>query len=207
MDWRLYKAIYGPSLHHHWLGSLFHAIEQASIPFVIVITVALWLFARPGGSRKWKLAATAGLLSAGLALAINKAIATAWFRERPFVAHRIAHPWINSHDASFPSDHASASFAIATAVMLIDPLIGGLFLLVPLIVSVGRPDRRALSRRRRDGPAHRRRSRRCRHAPRTAGCERLRRGGGTSHRSDLAADLATRPHVRHRPTTSGRPCA
>lgn len=138
MDWRLYKAIYGLSLHHHWLGSLFHAIEQASIPFVIVITVALWLFARPGGSRKWKLAATAGLLSAGLALAINKAIATAWFRERPFVAHRIAHPWINSHDASFPSDHASASFAIATAVMLIDPLIGGLFLLVALIVSVGR---------------------------------------------------------------------
>lgn len=138
MDWRIYRAIYGVSLHHHWLGSLFHGIERASIPFMVVATVALWLFARPGASRKWKLAAAGGLFTSGVALAINRVIAALWFRERPFLAHPIAHPWINSHDASFPSDHASASFAIAFAVLFVDPLVGALFLVVALIVALGR---------------------------------------------------------------------
>jgi len=71
-------------------------------------------------------------------LAINRVIAALWFRERPFLAHPIAHPWINSHDASFPSDHASASFAIAFAILFVDPLVGALFLVVALIVALGR---------------------------------------------------------------------
>jgi hypothetical protein len=52
VDWRIYKAIYDVSLHHHWVGSLFHGIEQASIPFMVVVTMGLWLFARPGASSK-----------------------------------------------------------------------------------------------------------------------------------------------------------
>jgi len=138
VDWRIYRAIYDVSLHHHWLGSLFHGIEQASIPFMVVATVALWLLARPGASRKWKLAAAGGLLASGVALAINRVIAALWFRERPFLAHRIAHPWVNSHDASFPSDHASASFAIAFAILFVDPLAGALFLAIALVIAVGR---------------------------------------------------------------------
>ena len=138
MDWRLYRAIYDLSLDHHWLGSLFHGLEQASIPFMVVVTIGLWLFARPGASRKWKLAAAGGLLASGVALAINRIIASLWFRERPFLAHRIAHPWINSHDASFPSDHASASFAIAFAVLFLDPVVGALFLFFALVIAVGR---------------------------------------------------------------------
>jgi len=138
VDWRLYRAIYDLSLDHHWLGSFFHGIEQASIPFMVVVTMGLWLFARPGASRKWKLAAAGGLLASGVALAINRIIASLWFRERPFLAHRIAHPWINSHDASFPSDHASASFAIAFAVLFIDPVVSALFLFFALVIAVGR---------------------------------------------------------------------
>jgi undecaprenyl-diphosphatase len=138
VDWRIYRAIYEVSLHHHWLGSLFHGIEQASIPFMVVATIGLWLFARPGANRKWKLAAAGGLLASGVALAINRVIATLWFRERPFLTHPIAHPWINSHDASFPSDHASASFAIAFAILFLDPLVGGVFLIFALIISLGR---------------------------------------------------------------------
>jgi len=59
MDWRLYRAVYEVSLRHHWVGSLFHGIEQASIPLMVVVTAGLWVFARPGGSRKWKRAAGA----------------------------------------------------------------------------------------------------------------------------------------------------
>ena len=138
MDWRLYKAVYDVSLDHRWVGSLFHGIEAASIPFMVVVTCALWLFARPGGSRKWKLAAGSALISAGVALAVNRSIAAVWARKRPFLAHHIAHPWINSHDASFPSDHSSASFAIAFAVLTFDPLAGALFLVFAIVIALGR---------------------------------------------------------------------
>jgi undecaprenyl-diphosphatase len=41
-------------------------------------------------------------------------------------------------DASFPSDHASASFAIAVAVSLVDPLVGIAFLVLAALISIGR---------------------------------------------------------------------
>jgi undecaprenyl-diphosphatase len=138
LDWRLYHAIYDLSLDHHWLGDLFSGIERASIPFMVAALVLLWLAAKPGGSGKWKLAAVGALLSSGLAIVINRIISSIWFRERPFRSHRIPHPWINVHDASFPSDHASASFAIAFAVVLIDPLVGAVFVVCALLISVGR---------------------------------------------------------------------
>src|SRR5581483_5366173 len=116
----------------------FHGIEAASIPFMVVVTCALWLFAPPGGSRKWKLASGGALVSAGVALAINRIIAAIWFRKRPFLTHHIAHPWINSHDASFPSDHSSASFAIAFAVLMFEPAAGILFLVFAVVIAVGR---------------------------------------------------------------------
>ena len=139
MDWRVYKAIYEVSLHHHWVGTLFSDVEKASIPFMVAITVGLWLLARPGGSRKWKLAATSGLASAALALLVNRVIShEIWHRDRPYLDHRIAHPWSNSTDASFPSDHASASFAIAFAVLMLDPLAGAIFLVFAVVIAIGR---------------------------------------------------------------------
>jgi undecaprenyl-diphosphatase len=139
MDWHLYKAIYEVSLHHHAIGTAFSDIEKVSIPFMIVVTVGLWLLARPGGSTKWKLAAVSGLGSAALALGINRVISSAiWDRRRPYLTHHIAHPWINSHDASFPSDHASASFAIAFAVLMFDAVAGAIFLFFALVIAVGR---------------------------------------------------------------------
>jgi len=139
LDWRFYKAIYEVSLHHHAIGTAFSDIEKVSIPVMVVVTVGLWLLARPGGSEKWKLAAVSGLGSAALALGINHLISSEiWDRKRPYLTHHIAHPWINSHDASFPSDHASATFAIAFAVLAFDTVAGGIFLFFALVISVGR---------------------------------------------------------------------
>ncbi len=139
MDWRLYRAIFDFSLRHHWLGSLFSGIEAASIPFMVVVTVGLWLLSRPGGDRKWKLAATAALGSAALALGVNKVISSLiWHRDRPYQAHHLTDPWSSKTDASFPSDHASATFAIAFAVLAFDPLAGAVFLVFALVISIGR---------------------------------------------------------------------
>lgn len=138
MDWRLYKAIYDVSLHHHWVGSLFHGIEAASIPFMVVATGALWFFSRPGGDRRWKLAAGNGFAAAALGYVVNFVIHSIWDRPRPYESHVISHPWSSATDASFPSDHASVSFAIAFAVIALDAAAGALLLLAAIVIAVGR---------------------------------------------------------------------
>jgi undecaprenyl-diphosphatase len=126
VDWRLYKAIYYVSLHHHWVGTVFSDVEKVSIPLMVVITAALWFFSRPGGDRKWKLACGSAFASAALAYAAAFVIHHAWSRPRPYATHHIDHPWSNTTDASFPSDHTSVSYAIA------------IFLVVATTIAVGR---------------------------------------------------------------------
>jgi undecaprenyl-diphosphatase len=138
VDWRLEHAIYDVSLHHHWVGSLFHGIEQASIPVMVVITGLLWFLARPGRDRKWKLACACGYLSAAIAYVCAFVIHHLYDRPRPYMAHHIAHPWSSATDASFPSDHTSLSFAIAFAVLAFDTVAGVIFLVVAAIIGVGR---------------------------------------------------------------------
>jgi undecaprenyl-diphosphatase len=138
VDWGAYKAIYHVSTHHHWVGTVFSDVEKASIPFMVAVTVALWLFARPGGARKWKFAAGSALAAAGVALLANRVISTIWHRDRPYQTHHFTDPWSSSRDASFPSDHASASFAIAFAVLMFDRLAGSLFLVAAAIIGIGR---------------------------------------------------------------------
>jgi undecaprenyl-diphosphatase len=138
MDWRLERAIYDVSLHHHWVGSLFHGVEQASIPVMVVLTGLLWFCSRPGGDRKWKLACGSGYAAAALGYVIAFAIHHIYDRARPYEAHAIRHPWSSSTDASFPSDHTSLSFAIAFAVLAFDTAAGVLFLVVAAIIGVGR---------------------------------------------------------------------
>jgi len=139
MDYRLYHAINQFVLHHAWLGRDLSALENWAVPVVAVATVALWLFARPGGNRKWKLASACALASAALALLVNQLIGKIWYRQRPFATHPAAHTWgARSHDPSFPSDHASAAFAIGFAVFLFDRIAGASFLAAAVIIGAGR---------------------------------------------------------------------
>jgi undecaprenyl-diphosphatase len=138
VDWRLYKAIYDVSLHHHWVGTLFSDIEKASIPVMVVITAALWFFSRPDADRKWKLASGSGFAAAALGYAAAFVIHHVWSRPRPYVTHHISHPWSNVTDPSFPSDHTTVSFAIAFAVLAFDLSAGLIFIVIAATIAVGR---------------------------------------------------------------------
>jgi undecaprenyl-diphosphatase len=138
MDWRLARGIYSLSLHHHWLGTFFSDVEKASIPVMVAATAVLWFLDRPGAVRKWKLAAGSAFTSAALALVVNTVLHSVWDRPRPYEAHAIRHPWSSSTDASFPSDHASASLAIAFAILAFDVPVGIVFLAVAVLIAVGR---------------------------------------------------------------------
>ncbi len=88
--------------------------------------------------RKWKLAAGSAFTAAALALVVNLVIHALWDRPRPYETHTISHPWSSSTDASFPSDHASASLAIAFTVLAFDLPVGIVFLVAAVLIAVGR---------------------------------------------------------------------
>ena len=139
MDYRLYHSMNVFVADHAWLGRVGSFFEKWAVPLYAAAAIALWLLARPGGSSKWKLASASALASAALALLINRLIGTLWDRPRPFATHPSAHVWgARSHDPSFPSDHASAAFAIAFAILLFDTLAGSLFLVAAILIAVGR---------------------------------------------------------------------
>jgi undecaprenyl-diphosphatase len=139
VDYRLYHSVNELAQHQRWLGHAAATLEAWSIPLFVVATFALWLLARPGPARKWKLACGSALASAALALLVNQAVALVWNRPRPYAAHPDATLFgAKSHDPSFPSDHASAAFAIGVAVFLFDRLVGGIFIAAASVVAVGR---------------------------------------------------------------------
>jgi undecaprenyl-diphosphatase len=139
VDWRVYHSINDFVWRHHWLGSLFKAIETYGTILIAVAAIALWFFARPGGDRKWKLAAGSALGAAALGLVINRIIAAIYHRDRPFITHPSAHVFgPHKTDPSFPSDHTTAAIAIAVAVLLIDTGVGLAFLALAVLIAVGR---------------------------------------------------------------------
>lgn len=139
MDYRAYHAVNVFVRHHHWLERVFNVIENVGVPAIAVAAAALWLLARPRGKRKWKLAASSALASAALGLLLNQIVARIHHRHRPYESHpSVYHPHAHSHDPSFPSDHASAAFGIAFAVLLFDRLAGALFLAGAVLLGVGR---------------------------------------------------------------------
>ncbi len=139
MDYRVYHSINQLVYQHAWLGRRLSVLETWAVPVVAIATFALWLLARPGGSRRWKLASACALASAALALLINQLIGKVWHRERPFASHPSAHVWgSRSHDPSFPSDHASAAFGIAFAIFLFDRVAGSIFLAAAFFIGSGR---------------------------------------------------------------------
>jgi undecaprenyl-diphosphatase len=139
VDWRIYHSVNDFVWRHHWLGSVFKAIESYGTILIAVAAIALWFFARPGGDRKWKLAAGSALGAAALGLVINRVVAAIHHRDRPFITHPSAHVFgAHKTDASMPSDHATAALAIAVAVLLIDTGVGIAFLVLAVLIAIGR---------------------------------------------------------------------
>ena len=139
MDYSLYHAINELARQHPWIGNASAALESWAIPVFALATAALWFLARPGRTRSWKLACGSAFASAALALLANQVIASVWARPRPYTSHPEAALFMgSSRDPSFPSDHASAAFAIATAVLLYHRRVGSVFLAAAGAVGVGR---------------------------------------------------------------------
>jgi undecaprenyl-diphosphatase len=139
VDFRVFHAVNVFVSHHEWLADGFGGLEATAPIALGLVTVGLWLLARPGASRKWKLASASALAAGALGLFINQLIAHLWDRPRPYEAHVGVETWVpRSHDPSFPSDHASAVFGIAFAVLMFDRWAGALFVAAAALIGAGR---------------------------------------------------------------------
>ncbi len=134
----------------HTLNALFVHHDAVEDPVVAYVNAAEMLFAGMlvlafvlvGGHRRraTQRAAVAAGLSAGMALAIAQVVAQLVDRPRPFVADPGSVHVFAQHvvDPGFPSDHATAAFAIGVALLLRQRAWGAIVLVGATILAVGR---------------------------------------------------------------------
>ncbi|HUZ89147.1 MAG TPA: phosphatase PAP2 family protein [Candidatus Acidoferrales bacterium] len=140
MDYRIEQIINSPAGGQPPIDSLMRALAAYSEPAFIALVVIWLMVGLARRSPQELLGASSALLSAGLALLINVALALLWFRPRPFVSHPgtvhvlLAH----SRDSSFPSDHAAAAVAIASILFVFHRRLGTAGFVIALGVGYAR---------------------------------------------------------------------
>jgi undecaprenyl-diphosphatase len=126
-------------LVHDGVEDPLNAYARVSAPafaglLVVLGLVGLW-------RRRWELVSTSvsGAASAAGALAIGVVVSALVVRARPFISDAGIH-LLTPHpaDPGFPSDHATASFAIATAVWLRHRTLGSVALVAAAVLAADR---------------------------------------------------------------------
>ena len=140
LDLRLFEQLNGYAARHDGFEDVLRWFSvDAQVIFLALLAVLF--FARGKYlSRNGRHGVAAAGFSALLALGIAQVISHLWERPRPYAAHP-AHAHLllpASADPSFPSDHATAAFAIAVAIFLRHRKAGTLALVLATIVSVSR---------------------------------------------------------------------
>lgn len=140
MDWSLLHALNDFLFHHDAVEDPVLFYVNASEALFAATLAVVFLAARGERHAGWRRATVAAALSAAVALATGQAIADVVDRVRPFVAdpHQVHLFAAHAADASFPSDHATASFAIAVAIFLRKRGWGTFALVAATLLSVGR---------------------------------------------------------------------
>ena len=140
MDWSLLHTLNDFLASHDGLeDSLLFYVEVSEALFIA--TLAVVFFCAHGVKHlAWRRATVAAVLSAGLGLAIAKVISELVDRARPFVAdpHSVHLFAAHAPDPGFPSDHATAAFAIAVAILLRKRGWGIFALVAATVLALGR---------------------------------------------------------------------
>src|SRR3954464_15527723 len=140
MDWSILHALNGFLVHHD-------AVEDPYADYVrfselLFLGLLAWIFIESRGyaRRAARRGAVAAGLSAGLALLLASQIANLVGRPRPFVDEPSTVHLLVAHaaDPGFPSDHATAAFAIAVAILLRSRRWGLLALVMAVALAIGR---------------------------------------------------------------------
>jgi undecaprenyl-diphosphatase len=120
MDWSITHSLNSFLVSHDAIEDPLLAYVKVSEVLFLGMLLVVCALARHAPAAPVRRTAVAAGLSAALGLAVGKIITEVYDRARPFVAHPGQIHLFAPHpaDASFPSDHATASIAIATAILL-----------------------------------------------------------------------------------------
>src|SRR3954468_6653893 len=140
MDWSLLHALNNFLASHDVVEDPVVAYERAAQFLFVALIAGLFLIPRGAVRLTLRRAAFAAGASAAVALAVGQVISHLVDRPRPFVdePHGVHMFVTHAADPGFPSDHATASFAIAVAVLLYHRRWGVVALIGAVALCVGR---------------------------------------------------------------------
>jgi undecaprenyl-diphosphatase len=140
MDWTLLHSLNDFLYRHDQVEDPLLFFVNASEALFIATLAIVFLAAYGARHVAWRRATVAAVLSAGLGLTVAKVLSELVDRARPFVSDSHGVHLFSAHaaDPGFPSDHATASFAIATAIVLRKRGWGIFALIAAAVLSVGR---------------------------------------------------------------------
>lgn len=141
MDLQWLQGLNGHLAGHAHLAHALAMFSEISPVLLVAVLVGLWFAVPPWSASRLRQGVIAAPIAAALALAINAGIAAIWARPRPSMAHPAdVHLWFTgpSGDPSFPSDHSSAAFAVAFAILLVSWRAGAPMLVLACAVALSR---------------------------------------------------------------------
>lgn len=140
MDWFLFHLLNSLLRGNDAAQDLAELVDSWGMVTLAGATALLWFLSRPGSSPRSKLAAVSAGLATAVALLASAALGHLWYHPRPFADHPDATLLLVPHQAdnSFPSDHAAAAFALASAVIAFHRRLGAAFLAGAALVGIDR---------------------------------------------------------------------
>lgn len=140
VDFGLYELLNGYTDRHDTLEAVLRVFAVDGQFLFLALLAALFFARGKWRSRNGRHGVAAAGFSALIALGAAQLIAALWDRPRPYEAHPgDSHLLLPpSADPSFPSDHATAGYAIAVAILLRHTKAGILALTLATLVAVSR---------------------------------------------------------------------
>ena len=140
VDFQIEQLINGPAGSSPVWDAVMGGVATLSEPAAIAVIVLWFLIGWFRNRRLDRLGSLGALAAAIAALVANVVISHIWFRPRPFVEHPGAVHVLVAHtrDASFPSDHTAAAFAIAIVLLAFHRRLGVLAVLAAALVGYAR---------------------------------------------------------------------
>lgn len=125
--------------HVGWLDAIV-AIFSTYGPLLFgAYLLALWFAGKTlEEKRENRKQALYGVASLFLALGVNHVLGLLWFRSRPYVDHAVQRLVSVTSEASFPSNHAAGSMAIAASLWCGFSRSGKLFLVLAVLMALSR---------------------------------------------------------------------
>ncbi|MBV7505768.1 undecaprenyl-diphosphatase [Bacillus sp. sid0103] len=134
LDYGIFQLINHLAISERFLNPIMIFLAEKAEYLFFAGIIFYWFYPK-AHNRKMVIEA---ILAACVALSINGEIGHFFYRDRPFVSHHVN--WLIPHvkNASFPSDHATAAFVIATVIWMWKKRVGWLWLVLASGIALSR---------------------------------------------------------------------